>query len=91
MAEIAGSRETLEQTLGIPIDFFCYPGGRHDKASERAVEDAGYRGATTTKPGLARPDQDPFLLDRIRINPGIDVDGLRTQLEAAGVKLPVAS
>jgi peptidoglycan/xylan/chitin deacetylase (PgdA/CDA1 family) len=67
--EVAGARRELQQRLGVPVNFFCYPGGRFDATVEAAVKSAGYRGATTTNGGLATPNQ-PYTLPRVRVNGG---------------------
>ncbi len=46
--EAAGSRTTLEQRLGRPVEHFAYPDGRCDARAIAAVVDAGYRFAYTT-------------------------------------------
>ena len=63
--EVAGSRATLAADLGVPVDFFCYPYGRFDATVQAAVRAAGFKGATTTRRGLASPEDDPYALDRI--------------------------
>ncbi len=60
--EVSGSRHALQRRFGVPVDFFCYPSGRYDDATIAAVKAAGYEGATTTKPGLAAPTDDPYEL-----------------------------
>ena len=67
--EISQSRVRLRQLYGVPVNFFCYPSGRFDDNALAAVQAAGYLGATTTHPGLARPGS-PFLMRRIRISGG---------------------
>ena len=40
--EVAGSRRELRRLFDIPVDFFCYPGGRYDAtASSRPCEKQG--------------------------------------------------
>jgi peptidoglycan/xylan/chitin deacetylase (PgdA/CDA1 family) len=68
--ELAGSRAALRRRFGVAAAFFCYPSGRFDVAVEAAVRAAGYRAATTTQLGLARPGGDPFALPRVRVNGG---------------------
>lgn len=65
--EVVRSREMLRARFHVPADYFCYPGGRFDARVLAAVRRAGYRGATTTRPGLAWP-RDRFELDRIRVD-----------------------
>src|SRR5262249_22536111 len=62
--EVAGSRRELQRRFNVPVDNFCYPAGRYDDAAIQAVKQAGYRGATTTDPGLGVRSE-PFTLKRI--------------------------
>jgi len=62
--ELVGSRNLLRRYLGVPVDFFCYPGGEYDAAVVRQVRRAGYLAATAVTYGLARP-ADLFTLPRI--------------------------
>jgi peptidoglycan/xylan/chitin deacetylase (PgdA/CDA1 family) len=41
--------------FGVPVNFFCYPGGAYNATVIAATERAGYLGATTTNPGNATP------------------------------------
>jgi peptidoglycan/xylan/chitin deacetylase (PgdA/CDA1 family) len=77
--EIEGSRRVLRARFGVPVEFFCYPAGRFDARVATAVRDAGYLGATTTVPGLARPDE-AYTLRRVRVSRGDGVGGLATAL-----------
>jgi len=81
--EVAGSRAQLRRTFHVPVSFFCYPAGRYDARVIAAVQAARYLGATSTRPGLARPDE-LWDLARIRIDRGDGVAGLRDKLAAAG-------
>jgi peptidoglycan/xylan/chitin deacetylase (PgdA/CDA1 family) len=74
--EVAGSRSVLRHRFGVPVAFFCYPSGRYDATVEQAVRAAGYRGATTTDPGAARPGGDRFALPRFRVLPSMSPDTL---------------
>jgi len=82
--EVAGSRAALRRTFHVPVDFFCYPAGRLDDRVVAAVRAAGYVGATTTAPGLARPT-DMFRLARVRVDRGDGITGLAAKLRAVGV------
>ena len=84
--EISGSRAEISRLFGVLPRFFCYPAGRYDAEAVAAVKAAGYEGATTTEPGLARPDE-PFMLERIRMDRGDGAAGLARKLARAG--LPV--
>ena len=65
--EVQGSRGDLERVLGHPVAVFAYPFGRYDSRSIEAVRGAGFAGACTTEPHLARLDDDPALIPRIEI------------------------
>ena len=79
--ELVGSRNWLRRRFHVPVDYFCYPAGRFNRSVEDAVRAAGYRLATTTQPGLARPSE-PLALDRIRVDRSDGVAGLLGQLAA---------
>lgn len=81
--ELAGSKEQLENELGVDIVNFCYPAGSYNDQVIAAVEAAGYRGATTVNPGLATRNM-PYELNRIRINRGDDAEALAGKLASAG-------
>ncbi|MDX8153014.1 polysaccharide deacetylase family protein [Patulibacter brassicae] len=68
--ELAGSRRRLRERLGVETRFLCYPAGRNDATVRAAAKAAGYVAATTVQPGIAGRGDDPFLLPRIRVEPG---------------------
>ena len=81
--EVDGSRRSIQRTYGIPVSFFCYPAGRYDAAVLADVRRAGFKGATTTNPGLARPSQ-PFTLSRVRVNGDESASALIAELRKLG-------
>ncbi len=81
--EVAGSRRILQQRFGQPVNFFCYPAGKYDPATIRAVRRAGYLGATTELPGEADRRR-MYELHRIRVDGSDGVAGLERKLSAAG-------
>jgi len=81
--EVAGSRAALRRQFQIPVDFFCYPSGRYNRAVVAAVQAAGYLGATTTRPGLATPDR-LYTLPRIRVGGEESPRALAEALKAVG-------
>lgn len=80
--EVAGSRQQISKKFGVPIEFFCYPAGKFDDTVVAAVNDAGYKGATTVEEGVATPDK-PFELKRIRINSDDGVEGFASKMQSA--------
>ena len=81
--ELVESRKILEREFDTPVTNFCYPAGRYDDRVIAAVRKAGYRSATSTEPGLARPS-DRWSLDRIRIELGDGAPELESKLASAG-------
>jgi len=67
--EVAGSRQWVRRTFGVPVRFFAYPAGRFDPLVEAEVKRAGFEGATTTAGGIASRRDDPYALPRIRVTP----------------------
>ena len=77
--EVAGSRRELRRLFDIPVDFFCYPGGRYDRRVIGAVREAGFAAATTTVEGLAAPAA-PFELQRVRVSRSDGLSGFAASL-----------
>jgi peptidoglycan/xylan/chitin deacetylase (PgdA/CDA1 family) len=78
--EVAGSRKLLQKEYGVPVDNFCYPAGQFDETVVKAVEEAGYTGATTEISGFAERDK-PFELARLEILRESHVKGLAEDLK----------
>jgi peptidoglycan/xylan/chitin deacetylase (PgdA/CDA1 family) len=49
--ELVISKAILEERLGKPVDFFCFPYGAYDRESSLALHDAGYKAAVTCRDG----------------------------------------
>jgi len=47
--EVSGGKRELEAILGGPVRMFCYPKGRYNARVRRAVMDAGFDAARTTR------------------------------------------
>jgi peptidoglycan/xylan/chitin deacetylase (PgdA/CDA1 family) len=78
--EVAGSRKLLQKEYGVPVDNFCYPAGQFDETVVKAVEEAGYTGATTEISGFAERGK-PFELARLEILRESHVKGLAEDLK----------
>ncbi|MGZ4256565.1 MAG: polysaccharide deacetylase family protein [Gaiellaceae bacterium] len=66
-AEIAGSKQVLEEHLGRPVLAFCYPAGAYGERERRLVAEAGFTVATSVEPGLNLPGVDPLELRRTAV------------------------
>jgi peptidoglycan/xylan/chitin deacetylase (PgdA/CDA1 family) len=80
--QVAGSRKTIQQRYGVPVNWFCYPSGHYDATVIAAVKSAGYTGSTTVVPGWASPASDPYRLPRLRVLGGTSPESLLSELAA---------
>jgi peptidoglycan/xylan/chitin deacetylase (PgdA/CDA1 family) len=80
--QVAGSRKTIQQRYGVPVNWFCYPSGHYDATVIAAVKSAGYTGSTTVVPGWAAPESDPYRLPRLRVLGGTSPASLLSELQA---------
>lgn len=65
--QIKESKAALENGLGLPVKYFCYPYGSYNQAVRKMVEQCGYEAATTTHQGLTYPSDDVFALKRVYV------------------------
>jgi peptidoglycan/xylan/chitin deacetylase (PgdA/CDA1 family) len=66
-AELAQSKEVLEQRLQSAMTTLCYPYGHYDERVVTLARETGYQMAVTTEFGRARPGDDPLRLPRISV------------------------
>jgi peptidoglycan/xylan/chitin deacetylase (PgdA/CDA1 family) len=72
--EIVGSKTRIDRELGRPTPHFCYPNGDLNDTVLDAVKQAGFEMAVTTRSGLNRPGEDPYLLKRFSVDPSLSDD-----------------
>ena len=58
--EVRPCKHVLEDILGRQVEMFCYPCGRYDTNTVRALRRAGYRGARTVRMLATRPTFNAF-------------------------------
>ncbi|MFC5452938.1 polysaccharide deacetylase family protein [Paenibacillus aestuarii] len=73
--EIVTSRHEIERQLGTVADVFAYPYGEYNETTLGILQEAGFRYAFTTLPGMATSAQPPLELHRIVVQEG---DSFRT-------------
>mgnify|MGYP003939726135 CR=1 FL=1 len=81
--EILGSKEAIEERIGEPVRFFCYPSGRYDDLTMRVVESANFWGAVTTAWGADQSYDDRFEMPRIRMRGNDTVEDFAYKLAVA--------
>lgn len=83
VAEAVQSKELFDRILDQDTTVLSYPVGRYNEVSLRLSEEAGYKMAVSTEPGEASRDQGMHALHRVRISPGLSVDGFASLIENA--------
>jgi peptidoglycan/xylan/chitin deacetylase (PgdA/CDA1 family) len=75
--ELTKSKEDLEKITGSKIISFCYPAGKYNDDTVKAVKDAGYKYAVTTVSSNGIIDLDnTFTIPRYRISTGRNIEVL---------------
>jgi peptidoglycan/xylan/chitin deacetylase (PgdA/CDA1 family) len=82
LADLTGSRRTLERKLRHRVPWLAYPFGAYDPRVERLARRAGYLLAVTTRPGAVQHARQPFALPRLRVLDSTGVRGLAAMLAA---------
>jgi len=68
--EIRESKRVLEERLGIPIESFCYPGGKRNLPIAETVKEAGYTAAVIVTSGIENTEKmNLFNLKSICVGP----------------------
>lgn len=79
-SELFDSKRILEEKLGKPVDYLCWPGGGYNDLSVQMAWEAGYKASTvaswdsTSKFDNSRPNK---RISRITISYGVSVGGMR--------------
>jgi peptidoglycan/xylan/chitin deacetylase (PgdA/CDA1 family) len=85
LAELMGSRRSLERTLRHPVQWLAYPFGSYDGRVERLARRSGYVLAVTTEEGTLQSAGRPLALQRLRVLDSTGVRGLADLLGDASV------
>ncbi len=78
--EIADSKKTLEEKLGVQVLAFVYPGGNRNAETDALVEQSGYHAAITIYDGPNLPADSTFKLRRYGIYPNTTLEMLNNYL-----------
>jgi peptidoglycan/xylan/chitin deacetylase (PgdA/CDA1 family) len=76
-----GSKEAIENHLGITPRFICWPSGKYDSFSAKVFESAGFWGGTTEIQGITQDSAHMFELQRIRMRGSYDLKAFEWVLE----------
>lgn len=78
--ELHKSAVTLQQIVGHPILYFCYPSGGYHSQTLSLLKKDGYLLAVTERSGYASPQDNPLELPRLRIFEGMSLPGFAALL-----------
>ena len=78
--ELYESKNILEEILKKPVNGFAYPFGRYNEDTLKAVSEAGYEWACSTRSGWFNKTDSPFLIRRVTIFTGDTADVLARKL-----------
>jgi peptidoglycan/xylan/chitin deacetylase (PgdA/CDA1 family) len=80
--EIVDSKKAIEDALGAPVTSFCYPHGYASRRVGAAVRRAGYANGCTVGRRVATSSDDPFLVPRLHVRPGVTGEAFRRLVES---------
>ena len=87
VAEVVESKRLLDEVLGRPTEYFCYPYGDYDEQVVAVVKEAGFKGALSCIRGSAYPGQeDPYQIPRKAISYGDSLAGFWWKLHMKNLK-----
>jgi peptidoglycan/xylan/chitin deacetylase (PgdA/CDA1 family) len=86
-AEIAGCKEDLQQALGVPVQFFAYPGGAFNREIVRLTHEAGYTAACSVLGPALNDRSSLFWLYRDVLSEGMDTWHDRYRLNSLARRL----
>ncbi|MGZ8429695.1 MAG: polysaccharide deacetylase family protein [Candidatus Deferrimicrobiaceae bacterium] len=69
--ELRESKRVLEERLGRPCPYLCWPFGDFSEEAVVLAREAGYRALLTTRHGVAGPGTDPFDIPRIVVKDAV--------------------
>ena len=69
--ELLSAKKTLEERLGAPCPYLCWPHGKYPRRAEALAREAGYEAVFTTRHDVVRPGTDPYDLPRIVVKDSV--------------------
>jgi peptidoglycan/xylan/chitin deacetylase (PgdA/CDA1 family) len=81
--QIAGSRAIIEEKIGAPVQFYCYPSGRYSAQTIDILRAKGYVAAVTTAYGATHSPSGLFELSRVRMRGADSLEQFVVKLETA--------
>ena len=82
--EVLGSREVLQDHLGLPVRSFAYPYGYNSARVRSIVAEAGFDSACVVRNALSSERDSPFTLARILVRNDTTIEHYRSWLRGTG-------
>lgn len=73
LKELTDAKIDIETHIGKPVTTLCFPSGRFNSNTLKAMERAGYSIGVTTQPGIAQKGDSTLTLKRVRISGGLSL------------------
>lgn len=86
--ELAGSRATLSELTGTPVDLLAYPSGHHDARVRESADRNGYAAAVTFLNGRITGGEDRLRLPRLTMGAHMSARRLAFQLRRPATSWP---
>ena len=71
LIELGESKKIIEERLGTPCPYLCWPYGKYNDLALHVAKNFGYKAFFTTKVGVMRTGSDPFEISRIVVKGNI--------------------
>jgi peptidoglycan/xylan/chitin deacetylase (PgdA/CDA1 family) len=81
--QIGGSKTIIEEKLGQPVRFYCYPSGKYNAQTISVLRARGYLAGVTTSYGATHAAGGLFELTRVRMRGDDTLDQFINKLETA--------
>ncbi len=69
--ELKESKKIIEEKLGRPCPYLCWPFGKYNVPALQIAKDSGYKATITTASGVVNKDTDPFAIKRIVVKDSV--------------------
>jgi peptidoglycan/xylan/chitin deacetylase (PgdA/CDA1 family) len=79
--QMLGPRQAIEERIGEPVRWFCYPAGKYDDQAVAVLHSANYWGAVTITNGAEHHSGGLFELTRIRVHGSYGVANLAAAID----------
>lgn len=87
--EIEESKRVMEERLGRPCRFLCWPYGSFNAEGVALARQAGYEGVFTVRPDVVRPGTDPYAIPRIVVKDSVSWFKSRLQIYTSPLWAPL--